>query len=248
MMDKALVDAARLLSLQVPDLGKGKTFEAVMLLKLSLAIAGPNGRCEPRTHEGKLATRLLLRGGPGHIRPAKARGKVPGYMWIDAGFGGAPLEAHNSLEFVGVSRVEHEMDIAVVEERVAAPLRNGDGGPVQGPPLLGIELKEFDPRRMLDKNVTRAFLACILDLMPLRHITDCTVGPAPSGRNVWTDFGPAQFWIATTAQIGEPSVDLARFYRVKVASQLDPASLETALAEISGDFALLAVMLAAWRR
>jgi hypothetical protein len=248
MMDKALADAARLLSLKVPDLGKGKTFEAVVLLKLSLAIAGPNGRCEPRTHDGKWASRLLLRGGPGHIRPAKARGKVPGYMWIDAGFGGAPLEAHNSVEFVGVSRVEHEMDIAVVEERVAAALRNGDGGPVQGAPLLGIELKEFDPRRMLDKNVTRAFLACILDLMPLRHISSCRVGPATGGTDMRADSGPGQFWIATTAQMAKPSVDLARFYNVKVAADLNPASLETALEEISGDFALLAVMLAAWGR
>jgi hypothetical protein len=228
----ALKQAAEALSIAVPDLQTGKSFEAVVLFKAALALANGFEELVVRDHRGEVTTTFRLRGGPGHVPSQTAPGDQPSYLELRGSDARRSFELHNSLEFAGASGTEHEIDVALVWKPAIDELRNAGGGIVPHPPLVGIELKEFDPTKSLDKNLLRAFVACVVDLMPLRHLASFEVGRQFPHKEVRIGHGGHMFLYLTTADITPPSCRLCEFFGIEPHPNVDTTKLDQILGEL----------------
>lgn len=229
-MKDALAAASAALAVSVPDLGSGKTFEAVVLL--TCAVKAENVcEIEIRGHDGQATSNFVMRGGPGHLTDPQA-GSGPSHILLRQEQPATSFELHNGLEFLGASGVEHEIDVAMVTHHDAEFVRSGGGGPMPRPPQVGIELKEYGPDKTVDKNAIRAFVACCVDLMPLRHLTGLTVGIRNSKKELRLEHPHATTLFLTTAGVSKPSTDLARFYGIDVHADVTPETVPQKLADI----------------
>jgi hypothetical protein len=97
---------------------------------------------------------------------------------------------------------------------------------------VGIELKEYGADKTVDKNAIRAFVACCVDLMPLRHLTGLTVGIRDPRKELRLEHSHATMLFLTTAGVTKPSMDLARFYGIVVHADVTPETVSQKLADI----------------
>lgn len=168
-MEAKISKAATDLTVAAPSLAstKGKTYETWVMFEIAARVA-VNHKVQPRNSAGKLTTTFRVRGGPGHIKSASAPpGKLPCHFELGSPQSWEPLELHNSVEHVGLSGETHEFDVSVITKRYASDLRkSANGGPYQGPPVLGLELKAYDDATTLDKAIARALLGTVVDLHP----------------------------------------------------------------------------------
>lgn len=229
--------AAKTLAVAAPDIakGKGKALEAATLFALAAKLNGASpGGVVARDHKGRrLRGRFRLRGGPGHLPSPSSPGPQPTYF--DVRTGGKRFELHNSLEMLGASGVEHEMDVAAIWMTDAFEARIGSLGILDGPPIVGIELKQFAASATLAKNVVRALLACVVDFIPTWPLNEIYLGDHRGVRRLEpSPRSPHQFWLLTSANLTAPSIALADAYALRAVDGLTISSLEDAAADMAG--------------
>lgn len=193
-----------------------------------------------RDYRGEVLRKpFILRGGPGHLANPKGGARQPSYFTVEVN--GHLFELHNSLEFIGSSGAEHEVDVSAVDARDAERARKNSSRIMTGPPLIGVELKELGASAYLDKNVVRAFFGIIVDFIPTWAIRWMSLGVG----DVFTrDFvqdrrSDERFWVLTTAKVSEPSERFARAQEINVVSQLDASSLADATGTMAGRLHML---------
>ncbi|AYV46275.1 hypothetical protein CFHF_18070 [Caulobacter flavus] len=229
-MISALKAAAAKLAVVAPDIkaGSGKALEGLVLFSLAQALADHRAQVSARDSRSyPLTGPFILRGGPGHLVDPKL---VPAGQpcFFAAEIHGQTVEIHNSLEFVGSSSVEHEMDVSVVWRHDAEAARTAPIRMIEGPPLVGVELKELSPAKPLDKNIPRAFVACILDLIPHWAIEVLAIGRRGRFGAYGLTRRDDRFWIITSAEISDPSRKYAESYDVQVIDLATPAKIMSA--------------------
>lgn len=229
-MKDALAEVSAALAVSVPDLGSGKTLEAVVLLTCARQVQNVCD-VEIRGHDCRPTSKFVMRGAPGHLADPQT-GAGPSHVLLRQEPPATSWELHNGLEFVGASDVEHEIDVSMVAHVDAQRVRSGGGGAMQRPPGVGIELKEYGPGKTVDKNAVRAFVACCVDLMPLRHLTGLSVGMRRAGKEMRLRHPPATMLFLTTAGASGPSKDLASFYGIDLHSDVMPDTVTRDLAKI----------------
>lgn len=236
-MIDALTQAANDLGVTAPDLkaGSGKALEGAVLFHIALACQDGFNTVVARNHRGhRLRGSFILRGGPGHLADPRSASPAPSYFKIE--IGRAEFELHNSLEFTGSSGEDHEVDVSAVWADDADDARLSSRRILNGPPVLGVELKELRVGTDLDKNVVRAFFGCIVDFIPTWTIRWMMLG----GRGCFSrEFAQTmrpsqQFWLLTTARLSEPSKRFAAAQDINVQDQLDLTRLQSAAATMSG--------------
>jgi hypothetical protein len=235
-MIAALHDAAMLLGVEAPELtiGSGKAFEARVLFALALA-ARPYFLVEMCDHTGACSTGGIfrLRGGPGHLPSPVAAGLQPTYFLLTAG--GHPFfELHNSLQFRGASGGLHEVDISALATPEANAVRHGPAPRAPaGPPLIGVELKEYVAE--VDKNLVRAFFACIVDFVPLWPVEQLSLGGGPGFRRAFIaeERRGDQFWFLTTGSLSQPTKDFADFYDIRTFDGLTGSAIDAAVQHVA---------------
>jgi hypothetical protein len=225
--------AASTLAIKAPDLkaGSGKALEAEMVFELALA-ATHHGQVVARTHKGfrlRRNQRFRLRGGPGRLWDPDAGGAGPHYFALT--IDGAEFELHNSLEFVGSSQVEHEMDVSAVWRAAADEARYAPDRKIAGPPVIGIELKEYGVGKTIDKNLVRAFFACIVDFIPAWAVSVLTFGGRGGLQRTYvaSPRSKDQFWFLTTGWISGPAKDLGAAYDIRVLDHLETLKFKVAV-------------------
>lgn len=218
--------AAKALGVAAPDFseGGGKTYEAWVLLevatrvKLDIVVSA-------RTHTGALTTSFRIRGGPGYLPNATSRTPEPCHFHLTGAHGEAEL--HSSLRHRGASGDTHELDVSVVEPDRAEWIRQHGGGPFVAPPLLGLELKEYDVARSLPKVYPRALLGVATDLEPYLHVL---LERRRGGRvhaAGWTDF-----WLVTTTTLGT-SKQLLDHHEVRWLELVEPGPHQNRLQAVA---------------
>ena len=225
--------AARALAAKAPDLkaSSGKALEAEVLFEFALA-ATRHGQVAARTHRGsrlRRGQRFRLRGGPGRLWDPQAGGAGPSYFAV--AIDDAEFELHNSLEFVGSSQVEHEMDVSAVWRPEADAARYSADRTLSGAPLIGIELKEYGVGKTVDKNLVRAFFACIVDFTPAWPISVVTFGGGGGFRRnyVAAPRSKDQFWFLTTGWISAPAKAFGAAYDIRVLDHLETLKFKVAV-------------------
>lgn len=241
----ALKTAAEALALAAPDIaaGSGKGLEAEVLYSLAAQAKRSRYEVESRNHKGHLLGNgsFTLRGGPGHLADPKSPGRKPSYFSV-AYEGVVLFELHNSLEYRGSSGSDHEVDVSAVWSADADSVRAAGGGVLDGPPIIGIELKEFAASSTLDKNIVRAFVACVVDFIPTWTICWMSLG----GRNFRRDFAAEQrpseqFWILTTGEVSGPSHKFANANDIQVVDKLNLETFDAAISAMVGRLHSLAL-------
>lgn len=163
----AITHAATALAISAPDIasGLGKSYEAWLMLEIATGLAAPF-TAVPIDFKGDPTTVLVVRGGPGYIASAtKASANRAGAIRIDW-YKDPTVELHASLRHRGVSNTSHEIDISLNLASVCQTVRSAGPGPYPGPPVLGLELKQYGADQNLAKNFGRALLAVAVDLQP----------------------------------------------------------------------------------
>jgi hypothetical protein len=229
-MTSALKAIAETLAIAAPDIkdGSGKALEGLVLFSLAAALQNRGATVSARDHTSQpILEAFILRGSPGHLADPQATGVKPSFFAVE--FGDQIFELHNSLEFVGASTTEHEMDVAAVWRADAQAARAQSTRMIAGPPAIGVELKEFAASAILDKNIIRAFFACIVDLIPTWPIEVMTMGRPGGMRLFVTTPRPAgQFWVLTSAAVTAPSKAFAQAYDIQVLDQADLGQIAAA--------------------
>jgi hypothetical protein len=225
--------AAASLAVKAPRLRSalGKALEAEVLFELALA-STRHGQVVARTHKGfrlRRNQRFRVRGGPGRLWAPSAGGAGPTYFAVT--IGGAEFELHNGLEFVGSSQVEHEMDVSAIRRSEADDARHSSSRKIAGPPVIGVELKQYGATKSVDKNLVRAFFACVVDFIPAWAIPVVTFsGRVGFQRTYVARRRPRyQFWFLTTGLISGPAQDFARAYDIRVIDSLDVLKFAVAI-------------------
>ena len=165
-LETQVAEAAKDLSLTLPDLigEDGKAYEAWVMFKLAQRLTQLGAVVGARDHTDACTSVFRIKGGPGNIVSAHATGDQPTHFRV-AGPNQRALELHVSIEHVGSSGEVHEVDIGLIHADVARIIRNHtNGAPYRGPRYLCLELKNYGQNAMLDKNISRAFVAVRIEL------------------------------------------------------------------------------------
>lgn len=118
---------------------RGKVYEAWILLALG-ADLGKLMQGRPTWYTGsyrpvRRGERIVFRGSPGKLQ--REGGQAPGFLMLET-LDGAAFELHNSLQFTGASRVDHELDICLLQKR---DREAWVAGAASLPHIVGLELK-----------------------------------------------------------------------------------------------------------
>jgi hypothetical protein len=214
----------------VASMTKGKTYEAWIMFEVALEVASnPLADPTPVTvkacqHDRQTATTFNMRGGPGHIQP-DAPHLPGGACHFEFSRNGKSLELHASVEHIGASGSEHELDLSVMPTAWVDVFRTHGGGPYDGWRHLGLELKAYDGAATLGKNLARALVAVAGDLDPAIALPRFTrAAPAAVAHLPMHRFHHPQYWLITTADISDPTKAYLDWYNVEHAEQVDVPS------------------------
>ncbi|MDC7694210.1 hypothetical protein PQU94_07930 [Asticcacaulis sp. DXS10W] len=218
-LEEAVKVAAKALSLTLPDLlsSNGKAYEAWFLFSLVERVRQMRVDIKPYDHKDKPAQVFRIKGGPGNIVSASAKGKQPCHFRIES-TKTFPLELHLSINHVGGSGETHEMDVSLMPKFVVDGIRKGSKGtPYNGPRHLCIELKNHAQTSVLDKNVARALLGAATDLREDRMVV---------GAGLYIDpyHFHQMFGLVTAANIGDSSQKLLANYEIASFPDVYPSS------------------------
>jgi hypothetical protein len=203
--------------------GKGKTYEAWALMEIALRLKGMAGlSVEARGHDDKPVNDFRFRGGPGHIPPSSAKGEQPSHfrIWRHANW---PWEMHLSLEHFGASGATHELDISVIPVVEALHYRLSNGGPFHGRRLVGLELKDYDVKTTLNKEIPRALFGLAVDLDVGVVVEKFSISVRPHTLHSRTLHAP-KHWLITTAKISADSTKLLSAYGIASEASVSPSS------------------------
>lgn len=211
----------------VASMTKGKTYEAWIMFEVALEIASNTMSdptpvaVKPCQHDKQHATTFNMRGGPGHIQSAKPH-LSGGACHFEFSRNARSLELHASVEHIGASGSEHELDLSVMPTDWVDFYRTHGGGPFDGWRLTGIELKAYDGTATLGKSLARALVAVAGDLDPAVALPRFTRAPharaipLPAHR-----FHHPEYWMITTASISGPTKAYLDWYNIEHAEQID---------------------------
>lgn len=234
----AVQNAAHHLSLVAPSLAsQSKTYETWMAFELGVALHKDGASVEALDHKCAATTVFRVRGGPGYMVPAAAGGfDEPCHFQIDWNAGKA--EMHISLVHGSQHGNFHEIDVCVVDHAWATMVRQqAHPVPFHGTWLVGAELKAYGPTKTLDKNIARAAVGLLLDLAP------AAIAPSVQFRSragqvlLSGQFNGPQYFVFTSAQLAQPSVQLLNTYGIKSGASVWPnnANAIAAIATIVAD-------------
>lgn len=119
---------------------KGKVYEAWILLALGADLSKLL-QCQPAWYTGsyrpvKRGEHIVFRGSPAKLK--RDGRQTPGFLMLKT-LDGTAFELHNSLQFTGASRVDHELDICLLQNQARETWVTGDANYL--PHLVGLELK-----------------------------------------------------------------------------------------------------------
>ena len=240
-----LLDDAKRLAIVAPEYqdGVGKGLEAEVVFAVAKAVKDAGFPVIARNHRGEAINgRFVLRGGPGNFDlPTDAQG----CCYFDLIFNGDQVfELHNSLELLGRSRETHEMDVCVLWGVDADAARAGRQRALSGPPVVGIEVKEFGLRTPVSKNIARAFFACVLDFIPSWALEAQTIREIIAVAQLGPpELAVDRFWILSTGRASDETKRFLKAYAIDLIDQLDQAKLKAAAGRVVG----LLNSWAAWR-
>lgn len=183
----ALDDIVGVVSVLQKANGAGRIFELYVMLRIGQALKA-NGVSvwlqrsdESRVRPTDRSRRFIQRGGaPGGVAP-KSLGADNETALLFQKEGGEIWEIWNGIQFQGRSDGLHELDIAIVPNRVGIALRASStvGFPI-GKPRVAIECKDVGTDGSIDE--TRAFVARLYDLT---YIDSYFGHPALPKRNIY---------------------------------------------------------------
>ncbi len=226
----------------VASMTKGKTYEAWIMFEVALAVAStPTSdptpiTTTPRQHDGQPATlKFTVRGGPGHIKPTSPY-LTNGACHFEFARHGRAIELHASVQHMGMSGTDHELDLSVMPKSRVDIVRASGGGSFDGFRFSGIELKAYDGTATLNKNIARAFVALAGDLDPpmtMPRIAKAT--PSGTVTSHWHRSYHPHYWLITTADISLPTEAYLDWYDIEHAKMIDvPTSgVPTPVAQIA---------------
>ncbi len=211
----------------VASMTKGKTYEAWIMFEVALEVASnplsdPTAvSVKPCQHDKQHAATFNMRGGPGHIQPATPH-LSGGACHFEFSRNGRSFELHASVEHVGASGSEHELDLSVMPTAWIDFYRTHGGGPFDGWRLIGVELKAYDGNTTLGKNLARALVAVAGDLDPAIALPRFTRAIPPGVAHLPTHrFHHPEYWMITTAGISDPTKAYLDWYNIEHAEQID---------------------------
>jgi len=220
-----IADAADLLAIAVPDLagGLGKSFEAWLLLSIAVGLS-ETFDVVPIDYMGEATDSLVIRGAPGYIaKAAGAPGDKAGAIRIDHQ-GWQTVELHSSLRHSGVSTASHELDISLNLAYLCDSIRKKATAPYPGPPLLGLELKQYGAHLTLNKNFGRALLAVAVDLQPQWLFDEILLRRRQTLMGTWTAQRGAEYRLVTTAGLTSETSKLLDAYGIGADAHFEPGS------------------------
>lgn len=215
------------LAIAQPDLGLGlgKRFEAWLYLKIA-ADLGPLAKA--RDSAGTSTADLIIRGGPGYMAPKTGDPLVEaGYFRIE-GDEGPHLELHAGLRHKGLSGASHEIDISLNSRLTCHLTRSGTkAAPYPGAPVLGLELKQYDAAKALDKNFARALLGVAVDLDPCWLIGEIELVGRRRSLGAWHAPDRAAYRLVTTATLTPETVSFLDAYDIGMSVSVAPQTAGT---------------------
>lgn len=222
----AIEQAATVLAIKAPDIGSGlgKSYEAWLMLEIAAGVPAPYSAV-PIDYKGDPTTVLVVRGGPGYIASASGHSaNQAGAIRIDQG-GYPAVELHASLRHRGLSNASHEIDISLNLASVCQAVRRSGTAPYPGPPILGLELKQYGADQNLNKNFGRALLAVAVDLQPQWLFNEILLGRAGRVLGAWhARNGRARYRMVTTAGLTAETSCLLNTYGIAETPHFEPGN------------------------
>lgn len=223
-LSDAITDAAKALAISVPDIGSGlgKSYEAWLMLEIAAGLPAPYSAVAI-DYRGDPTATLIVRGGPGYIASASGPSAThAGAIRIDHQ-SHPTVELHASLRHRGLSTASHELDISLNLASVCQTIRRTGTAPYPGPPILGLELKQYGTDQNLNKNFGRAFLAVAVDLQPQWLFDEIILGREGRVFGAWhaRDQRP-RYRMVTTAGLTAETSRLLSTYGIAESPHFEP--------------------------
>lgn len=174
-LDRAIAAACQDLAAVAPDIakGKGKAYEAWVLLALAVRLKGRGASVSVVDAAGIPVNQLIIPKNPAPMPAANAGPTSPGHLLVNDGW--ARLEIHSGIQYRGNSQATHELDISVVLASEGRAFRESGGGPYTEAPLMALELKAYSDTGKLDQSIPRALLGTMLDIDPSSFLGPITL-------------------------------------------------------------------------
>jgi len=148
----------------------GKVYELFVFVKIARKFVAQGRPVRFRNWLANPTAQFIYRGAPGDISLQVAGGGPhPGFLQVQ-GTAGRYWELHNSVRFIGVSGVFHELDLSLINQTTGNAVRASGAGfnprlyPNQNAPVMATENKYYN--RNLDIGIGREVLGLAAEVYP----------------------------------------------------------------------------------
>lgn len=228
----AIADAANDLAQVAPSIGtKGKAYEVWIALELAVRLGRMGYDVEAHDPAGIEVLVFRARGSPTGMPAADAKGDDNPSHFMISGWGRA-LEIHLGLQARGTGGSLHEIDVLVLDARVAEELRDCGGGPYQGPVAVGLELKAYEEKHKLDQVFARALLGVAVDVDPAWLFPVVSMETAGGSRRRRWLGRRTLIGLLTSTTLYDNSRTLLQGHGMLAADQLRPGSGESHIDQV----------------
>lgn len=226
-----LHDAAAQLGVVAPDFGtsKGKAYEVWIMLELVVGLMSRGFDVHPHDCDDDLEPYFRVSGSPAGM-PGKGSKDAPCHFTFERH--GRAIELHLGLNHRGISGSTHELDLTFVHAGGAYAIRQSGGGPWDGAPVVGLELKAYADTHKLPHDIPRALLGVALDLDPTWPVTAWTFHTFGGGVRRLSPTFRAGYALLTATELHAASDQYLTHHGVIARGQVIPGGDVAAIDEV----------------
>lgn len=226
-----LHDAAAQLGIVAPGFGtsKGKAYEVWIMLELVVGLMARGFDVHPLDCDDELEPYFRVSGSPADMPGAGSKNAPCHFMFVRNGRG---IELHLGLNHRGISGSTHELDLTFVPAPGGYAIRQSGGGPWDGAPVVGLELKAYTDTHKLPHDIPRALLGVAVDLDPTWPVTAWTFHTFGGGERRLSPSFRASYSLLTATELHASSEQYLTYHGVLARGRVVPAGNVAAIDEV----------------